>query len=496
MTLQASAAFGGSEGTVGGEIEERREPRTELQFARARAAELRLAGLRNWRDGKFEEAQRLLAAAAACGPDATILAELGCVERLLGKRAEAMRCFLESLQLDASRMQVWLNAASLCVEAGDKSAAEEAYIQALELDPACAEAATGLAMLRIERRDYREAARLLSIAIEAGGASAPIFACLGQARYLLGEFEASSIAFAEAARLAPTDATNIRRYARARLIDAALAGEPEKALSEYARSGGAQAEDVVTVGFEAFQALSGFERREAAIGLGGALLRRAPGDAILAFHLDALQGRPLQCAPEEYLAASFDKYAPQFDKHLVETLGYDVPAKMHALLVDLQPRFSRILDLGCGTGLAARYLSSLRGTLTGLDISPGMLAKARQRNCYDRLIQAEGVSYLSECDESYDLIAAFDLVVYIGDLEALFAAAATRLSPGGVFAFSYETQEGAGYRLHHAGRFAHAPSYIDALAAGRFEVEVSALTTLRLEANRPVDGRLALLRRI
>ena len=310
---------------------------------------------------------------------------------------------------------------------------------------------------------------------------------------------ASSLAAAyavEAARLAPTDATNIRRYARARLIDAALAGEPEKALSEYARSGGAQAEDVVTVGFEAFQALSGFERREAAIGLGGALLRRAPGDAILAFHLDALQGRPLQCAPEEYLAASFDKYAPQFDKHLVETLGYDVPAKMHALLVDLQPRFSRILDLGCGTGLAARYLSSLRGTLTGLDISPGMLAKARQRNCYDRLIQAEGVSYLSECDESYDLIAAFDLVVYIGDLEALFAAAATRLSPGGVFAFSYETQEGAGYRLHHAGRFAHAPSYIDALAAGRFEVEVSALTTLRLEANRPVDGRLALLRRI
>jgi predicted TPR repeat methyltransferase len=496
MTLQASAPFGGPERTSEGEIGERRGPRPELQFARARAAELRLAGLRSWRDGACEEAQRLLAAAAACVRDPKILAELGCVERLLGKRAEAMQCFLESLQLDPSRLQVWLNAASLCVEAGDKSAAEEAYLQALALDSACAEAATGLAMLRIERGDYREAARLLSIAIAGGGASAPIFACLGQARYLLGEFEASSIAFAEAAQLAPTDVTNTRRYARARLIDATLQGEPELGLDEYSRIAGAHAEDIATVGAGAFQALVGFERREAAIALGQALLRRAPGDAILAFHLDALQERPLQRAPDAYLTASFDRYAPQFDKHLVETLGYDVPAKMHALLVELQPRFSHILDLGCGTGLAARYLSSLHGTLTGLDISPGMLTKAGQRNQYDRLIQAEGVSYLSQCAESYDLIVAFDLVVYIGDLEALFAAVAARLSPGGVFAFSYETQDGAGYRLHHAGRFAHAPSYIDALAAGRFKLEVSMLTTLRLEANRSVDGRLALLRKI
>ncbi len=494
MTLHASTLYGGPELPTGGEVEERRS--TERQLARPQPMELRRAGLLRWREGRLDEAERLLAAAIAGAQDPAILAELGCVERLLGKPAAAMRCFLDSLQLDPSQVQVWLNAANLGVEAGDKSAAEEAYIQALELDPRCAEAATGLALLRIERRDYREGARLLSIAVARGGAAAPVYACLGQARYLLGEFEASCVAFAKAVELAPTDVVNIQRYARGRLIEIAIEGSAEAALKEYLRIAGALAEDVLTVGATAFQALIGFERRDAAIRLGRALQELAPSDAALAFHLDALQGRPLARAPDRYLTLSFDKYAPQFDKHLVETLGYDVPAKMHSLLVDLQPRFSHILDLGCGTGLAARNLSSLRGTLTGVDISAGMLEMARQRNCYDRLIESEAVAYLSQCHESYDLIVAFDVLVYIGDLGELFEAVAARLSPGGVFAFSYETQDCANYQLQHWGRFAHAPSYIESLAEGKFSVAVSTLTNLRFEANRPVDGRLALLRRI
>ena len=213
---------------------------------------------------------------------------------------------------------------------------------------------------------------------------------------------------------------------------------------------------MLTVGRVAFQALGGFDKTDAAIRLGRALLRLAPGDPVIGFHLDALMDEPRERAPDQYLTACFDKYAEQFDKHLVEVLGYHVPEDMHALLLRARRNFSRILDLGCGTGLAARNLASFRGTLTGVDISPGMLEKARQRSCYDRLVESEAVDYLAHCDESFDLIVALDVTGYFGDLSQFLAGAAARLSPGGVLAFSL-TEDCASYRLRHCGRFAHAP---------------------------------------
>lgn len=457
---------------------------------------LRRSGLEFWREGRIEEAAQMLGlAVSAAADDPVVLAEFGCIQRQLGKRAEAMQCFLNSLYLDCSQVQVWLNAANLSSEAGDRDAAREAYAQALQLEPTCSEAAVGLGLIYVERRDHAAGAMLLAQAVEHGGGTGPVYACLGQALYLLGEFARSSAAFASAARLCPGDASILKRLARARLIEAALGGSAEQALAEYARTAGAHAEDLLTVGRVAFQALGGFDKTDAAIRLGRALLRLAPGDPVIGFHLDALMDEPRERAPDQYLTACFDKYAEQFDKHLVEVLGYHVPEEMHALLLRARRNFARILDLGCGTGLAARNLASFRGTLTGVDISRGMLEKARQRKCYDRLVEREAVDYLSHCDESFDLIVALDVTIYFGDLAPLFAAAAARLSPDGVLAFSHETDDCASYRLRHCGRFAHAPAYIETLARENFSVAASVSTTLRWEANKPVEGKLVLLRR-
>ena len=85
-----------------------------------------------------------------------------------------MQCFLDSLALNPRQVQVWLNAASLNNETGDKSAAEKAYLQALALDTASVEAAVGLGLLYVERRQYKEGARLLGVAVEQGAATAPM----------------------------------------------------------------------------------------------------------------------------------------------------------------------------------------------------------------------------------------------------------------------------------------------------------------------------------
>jgi predicted TPR repeat methyltransferase len=68
------------------------------------------------------------------------------------------------------------------------------------------------------------------------------------------------------------------------------------------------------------------------------------------------------------------------------------------------------------------------------------------------------------------------------------------LETGGIFAFNIETTA-ADFHILPSGRFAHAMSYIESLAAQNFETVTSQTTMLRLEAAQPVAGALILLRR-
>ena len=133
----------------------------------------------------------------------------------------------------------------------------------------------------------------------------------------------------------------------------------------------------------------------------------------------------------------------------------------------------RTIDVGCGTGLSGVPFRSMSETMFGADLSEKMLARARgrltparggadkgagggggdgvaavraggaQRPVYDRLMHTDGVSALAlaSADASLDLVVAADVLVYIGDIDALVAAAAGALRRGGLFAFTTEALE-------------------------------------------------------
>jgi predicted TPR repeat methyltransferase len=458
---------------------------------------LRYLGLSLWQDGRLDAAAKVLTTTAALAPnEPMLLAEVGSLLCAAGRRDEAMAYLIASLKLDPNQTQVWLSVAGLCNATGDKDTSEKAFRAALELDPSSAEAAAGLGLLYIERRRFEDAARLLTAAVERGITAMPVYACLGRTLYLLGDFAKASAAFEQAARACPDEARSVQTYARARLIATMIDGSVEEAIKVYRSVAGRHAEDVTNVCQTAFQVLCGYGRKEAAIRLGQALLDGAPDDPIIGYHLDALRGRALERAPSNYLTACFDKYAPGFDQHIVEVLNYRIPDKLYPMLVETGMSFTRILDLGCGTGLAAPHLSSFGGDLTGVDISPRMLDKARERNLYGRLVEDEAVAYLSKPEERFDLIVSLDVLPYFGDLTALFAAAAKRLVPCGVFAVSFETGQHDEYTLSPSGRFAHDPNYVERLSKACFTRIADVSTTLRLEANRAVAGHLVLLRRV
>ena len=121
-----------------------------------------------------------------------------------------------------------------------------------------------------------------------------------------------------------------------------------------------------------------------------------------------------------------------------------------------------------------------------------MLARARERNVYDELAKRELTAYLQDSPGSFDVIVSADTLVYFGPLDAVAAAAANALRPGGVLVFTVEELSGtaseAGYSLSPNGRYQHSPDYLErVLADAGLQSEILP-AELRLEAGEPVAG--------
>lgn len=201
-------------------------------------------------------------------------------------------------------------------------------------------------------------------------------------------------------------------------------------------------------------------------------------------------------APPDYIKGLYDQYASSFDHHLVGVLGYRTPRQLLEALQPLLPAATalHIVDLGCGTGLFGALLKPLAQRLVGVDISDGMLERARATGHYDELARAELVAWLDASTARFHLVAACDVLIYLGGLDALFRAVRRVLQPGGVFAFSVEAGEGDRFELRATRRYAHSRTYLQRLAAEHgFRVAVLEDSVLRHDADQPVQGLLVVL---
>ncbi|HEY3393361.1 MAG TPA: methyltransferase domain-containing protein [Lacipirellulaceae bacterium] len=229
-------------------------------------------------------------------------------------------------------------------------------------------------------------------------------------------------------------------------------------------------------------------------------LKKEPENPI-ARHLAAaaLGTRGMKQASAEYVVGLFDSCAEKFDENLGR-LNYRGPE----LVLDALRQTSetpaqgwRIVDVGCGTGLVGAVLRPLANRLIGVDLSPGMLALAQSRSIYDELVQADITEYLKGHEYSFDVLAAADVLTYVGDLDDFFHAAASSLRLGGLVVALLEALDGDGtYRLNLSGRFSHSSRYLrHAMESAGFRVDGIRQDSMRNESGRAVKTLVATGRR-
>lgn len=220
-----------------------------------------------------------------------------------------------------------------------------------------------------------------------------------------------------------------------------------------------------------------------------------PVNPVARHMLSALSGEDVPArADDEYLRVLFDRFAGSFDENLSE-LGYRAPELLAATLGEYVATDGRleILDAGCGTGLCGPLLRSMARRLVGVDLSPGMIDKARPRNVYDELVVGELCAFMRSRPGAFDVIVSADTLVYFGALEEAAAAACHCLRPNGVLAFTVERLSDAEepYRIQPHGRYAHREDYVrQVLLNGGFaRVDIKPVV-LRRERGEDVHGHL------
>lgn len=102
----------------------------------------------------------------------------------------------------------------------------------------------------------------------------------------------------------------------------------------------------------------------------------------------------------------YDEWSQTYEADLLDKFGYSGHIIAAEALVPLVgDKAAAIIDIGCGTGLVGQELKQAGYTnIDGLDISASMLAEAKAKNLYSRLIEGDMQQRTSIKDAIYDAL--------------------------------------------------------------------------------------------
>jgi predicted TPR repeat methyltransferase len=391
---------------------------------------------------------------------------LGVAQKQSGDIPGAIASYNTALGYDPNYAPSHFSLGNALRESGRPQEAEESYRRAIALQPDHAGARINLAGLLATRENYAGAVEEAFAALKLQPNQPDALRNISLSLYKLGRYAEGAQITMHALSVSPKD-TMLQYHMGEMLYGLVRKGDAAKA------------QDFAKTWKDAF-----------------------PQDAVAQHMASAvLGGQVPERAGDTYVRETFDRFAQDFEK-VLGGLGYRVPELLCTAITDaLQARTGlSVLDAGCGTGLCAPFLRPVAKALVGVDLSGGMLEKARERKIYDSLHEAELGTFLERTADRYDIAVAADVYCYFGALTPSFQALAARMNAQSLFGFTVEAMPAdadanEGYRLGPTGRYQHDEAYVKrALEQAGFSLLRFEQTHGREEMGQPVPCFMVLAR--
>jgi ubiquinone/menaquinone biosynthesis C-methylase UbiE len=133
----------------------------------------------------------------------------------------------------------------------------------------------------------------------------------------------------------------------------------------------------------------------------------------------------------------YDEFAERYDDHR----GGRVSGGYHDLVDELEMGFlerfaagREVLEVGCGTGLLLERMRRFAATAVGVDLSPGMLERARARGLD---VHHGSVTALPFGDASFDVVCSFKVLAHVREIHLAMSEMLRVLRPGGALVVEF-----------------------------------------------------------
>lgn len=435
-------------------ITEATENEVDLEYALALAIRLHQTGHLDDADALYTT---ILDQFPTC-PDA--LHFYGLLVHQKGDSERAIQLIEQSLVEAPNYFDAYNNLGNIYTKLNELDKAEENYRKALQINPNEATAYNNLGIVLSRLAKFEEAEELLTKAIDLLPDSPEFHRNFGNLFKRQGQFAKAASAYRQVLNLRPYNSDSYEHLYHVLYLQ----GNFDEALNLVKQ-----------------------------------WLEHDPENPLALHRWHSFNGDPsLTRASDEYISKTFDNFSECFDS-VLKQLDYKAPFLVADAVKDIHQKADKsfhILDAGCGTGLCGPLIKPFASHLAGVDLSEKMLDRARERDCYDELFQAELTAFIENYDAGCDVIVSADTLVYFGDLQPVIQAVATALSFQGHVVFTLERSEddlARGYQIHQHGRFSHTEPYIKNTlnSAGLSVIKIDKVM-LRYENGVPVDGFLVI----
>jgi ubiquinone/menaquinone biosynthesis C-methylase UbiE len=162
--------------------------------------------------------------------------------------------------------------------------------------------------------------------------------------------------------------------------------------------------------------------------------------------------------PHDPTRAYYDEFAPRYEAQRRPNRPDGYHALVDDLEVDLVERYGAgadVLECGVGTGLLLERISRFARSAKGIDLSPGMLERARGRGLD---VHEASVTDIPFADESFDVTCSFKVLAHVPDIDRALSEMARVTRPGGVVLAEFYNPlslRGAAKRFGPAGAISH-----------------------------------------
>jgi ubiquinone/menaquinone biosynthesis C-methylase UbiE len=129
----------------------------------------------------------------------------------------------------------------------------------------------------------------------------------------------------------------------------------------------------------------------------------------------------------------YNKYGTWYDDERIKGY-YEMINKKEVEIVEKYGKDKKVLEVGCGTGIILNEVNKFTSVANGIDLSPGMLERAKEKGLNVQVANAKSIPF---DDNTFDVVYSFKVLAHIPEIRETVKETTRVVKDGGTLILEF-----------------------------------------------------------